>query len=48
MSGGRDEVRSAVGGFGLSQFPQRDGPQQYTITLDEGQVGSNDDVRFAE
>ena len=48
MSSGRDEVRSTVGGFGLRQFLERRRPQQYAITLDQGQVGSDDDFCFAK
>jgi hypothetical protein len=48
MSSSRDEVRSTVGGFGLRQFLERHRPQQYAITLDQGQVGSDDDFGLAE
>jgi hypothetical protein len=48
MSSSRDEVRSAVGGFGLRQFLERHCPQQYPITLDQGQVGRDDDFGLAE
>jgi hypothetical protein len=48
MGSRRDEVRSTVGGFGLCQFLERHRPQQYAITLNQGQVGSDDDFRLAE
>jgi len=44
MSSSRDEVRSTVGGFGLRQILERRRTQQYAITLDQGQVGSDDDT----
>jgi hypothetical protein len=42
MSSSCDEVRSTVGGFGFRQFLERHGPQQYAITLDQGEVGRDD------
>jgi hypothetical protein len=48
VSSSRDEVRSTVGGFGLRQFLECHRPQQYAITLDQGQVGSDDDFGLAE
>ena len=48
MSSSRDEVRSAVGSFGLRQFLKRHRPQQYAITLDQGQVGRDDNFGLAE
>jgi hypothetical protein len=48
MSGSRDEVRSAVSGFGLRQFLERHRPQQYAITLNQGQIGRDDDFGLAE
>jgi hypothetical protein len=48
MGSSRDEMRSTVGGFGLRQFLERHRPQQYAITLDQGQVGSDDDFGLAE
>ncbi len=48
MRGCRNKVRSTVRRFGFSQFPERDGPQQYAITLDQGQIRSNNDFRLAE
>jgi hypothetical protein len=42
MSSSRDEVRSTVGRFGFRQFLERRRPQQYAITLDQGQVGRDD------
>ncbi len=48
MSRSRDEVRPTVGGFGFRQILERYCPQQYAITLDQGQVGSDDDFRFAK
>jgi hypothetical protein len=48
MSSSRDEVRSTVGGFGLRQFLERYRPKQYPITLDQGQVGSDDNFGLAE
>ena len=48
MSSSRDEVRSTVGGFSLCQFLERHRPQQYAITLDQRQVGRDDDFGLAE
>jgi hypothetical protein len=48
MRSSRDEVRSTVGGFGLRQFLERHCSQHYAITLDQGQVGSDDDFGCAE
>jgi hypothetical protein len=48
MSSSLDEVRSTVGSFGLRQFLERHRPQHYAITLDQGQVGRDDDFGLAE
>jgi hypothetical protein len=48
MSSSRDEVRPTVGGFAFGQFPERHRPEQYAITLDQGQVGRDDDFGIAE
>jgi len=44
MSSSRDEVRSTVGGLRLRQFSKGQRPQQYAITLDQRQVGGDDDL----
>jgi hypothetical protein len=48
MSRSSDEVRPTVGGFGFRQLLERYCPQQYAITLDQGQVGSDNDFGLAE
>lgn len=48
MSSSRAEVRSTVGGFGLRQFLDRHRSEQHPITLNQGEVGCDNNFSLAE
>lgn len=48
MRSRRHEVRSTIGGVPFRQFLERQRPQQYAITLDQGKIGSDDYIRLGE
>ena len=44
MRGGSRQLRAAVRRLRLGQFAQMDRPDQYTIALNEGQIGCDDNL----